>query len=420
MCLPAGAGAPRAVAVRGPGEAAAGAQCVAGGVGERRRAAVSAAELRARDGVAGAGAWVCVHGEVYDVAPLVPRHPGGAALLRRHLGTDATRAMEERGHSANAYRMLKQYHVGTLVPRPQRSSRNEGGADARQCPGDGAGGAGRSGGGAGGMGGSESSARGGSEPAGHWEIGEATSARLGIDPHRALVWQVGALGDKYSAWVHTPEDVASPRFFVSGWAEALTKTHWWAVPLAWVPVCALTALRAAAIAVAAAASRASETGAEEGIARVASMFTTAVWGAAAPRRAVLACVVFPFGLGALVLWPLLEYAVHRFVFHARTCSWAGNTMHFLLHGCHHKHPMDPLRLVFPPAAAALPVLGLLGVAVLLGERTGSPSARAALLAAHAGTVAGYVAESVPVAASSAKGDRMRACVAPPATNDRTK
>ena len=66
-------------------------------------------------------------------------------------------------------------------------------------------------------------------------------------------------------------------------------------------------------------------------------------------------------------------------------------MHFLLHGCHHKHPMDPLRLVFPPAAAALPVLGLLGVAVLLGERTGSPSARAALLAAHAGTVAGYVA-----------------------------
>ena len=52
-------------------------------------------------------------------------------------------------------------------------------------------------------------------------------------------------------------------------------------------------------------------------------------------------------------------------------------MHFLLHGCHHKHPMDPLRLVFPPAAAALPVLGLLGVAVLLGERTGSPSARAA-------------------------------------------
>lgn len=34
-------------------------------------------------------------------------------------------------------------------------------------------------------------------------------------------------------------------------------------------------------------------------------------------------------------------------------SCRGNTMHYLLHGCHHKHPMDGLRLVFPPAAAAI-------------------------------------------------------------------
>ncbi|RVW30084.1 Dihydroceramide fatty acyl 2-hydroxylase FAH1 [Vitis vinifera] len=31
----------------------------------------------------------------------------------------------------------------------------------------------------------------------------------------------------------------------------------------------------------------------------------------------------------------------------------GNTIHYLLHGCHHKHPMDGLRLVFPPAGAAV-------------------------------------------------------------------
>ncbi|WZZ39824.1 hypothetical protein YC2023_036083 [Brassica napus] len=31
----------------------------------------------------------------------------------------------------------------------------------------------------------------------------------------------------------------------------------------------------------------------------------------------------------------------------------GNTAHYLLHGCHHKHPMDHLRLVFPPAATAV-------------------------------------------------------------------
>ncbi|KAK2966444.1 hypothetical protein RJ640_009541 [Escallonia rubra] len=32
---------------------------------------------------------------------------------------------------------------------------------------------------------------------------------------------------------------------------------------------------------------------------------------------------------------------------------AGNTVHYLIHGCHHKHPMDGLRLVFPPAATAI-------------------------------------------------------------------
>lgn len=30
-----------------------------------------------------------------------------------------------------------------------------------------------------------------------------------------------------------------------------------------------------------------------------------------------------------------------------------NTLHYLIHGCHHKHPMDGLRLVFPPAATAV-------------------------------------------------------------------
>ncbi|KAM1107848.1 hypothetical protein TB2_004436 [Malus domestica] len=35
----------------------------------------------------------------------------------------------------------------------------------------------------------------------------------------------------------------------------------------------------------------------------------------------------------------------------------GNTMHYLLHGYHHMNPMDAMRLVFPPEAAA--VLSLL-------------------------------------------------------------
>lgn len=34
-------------------------------------------------------------------------------------------------------------------------------------------------------------------------------------------------------------------------------------------------------------------------------------------------------------------------------SCRGNTLHYLLHGCHHKHPMDGYRLVFPPTFATM-------------------------------------------------------------------
>lgn len=30
-----------------------------------------------------------------------------------------------------------------------------------------------------------------------------------------------------------------------------------------------------------------------------------------------------------------------------------NTLHYIFHGCHHKHPSDRLRLVFPPVAASI-------------------------------------------------------------------
>jgi sterol desaturase/sphingolipid hydroxylase (fatty acid hydroxylase superfamily) len=45
----------------------------------------------------------------------------------------------------------------------------------------------------------------------------------------------------------------------------------------------------------------------------------------------------------------MEYSFHRFVFHGAPRSRAGITLHFVLHGCHHKAPMDGLRLVFPPS-----------------------------------------------------------------------
>ena len=52
-----------------------------------------------------------------------------------------------------------------------------------------------------------------------------------------------------------------------------------------------------------------------------------------------------------VLWTILEYTFHRFLFHIDhllpDANWA-LMLHFLLHGIHHYLPMDRLRLVMPP------------------------------------------------------------------------
>lgn len=52
-----------------------------------------------------------------------------------------------------------------------------------------------------------------------------------------------------------------------------------------------------------------------------------------------------------VVWTILEYTLHRFLFHIDyylpDAPWA-LTLHFMLHGIHHYLPMDRLRLVMPP------------------------------------------------------------------------
>ncbi|CAO3593459.1 unnamed protein product [Absidia cylindrospora] len=58
-----------------------------------------------------------------------------------------------------------------------------------------------------------------------------------------------------------------------------------------------------------------------------------------------------FGLGVL-FWTLLEYILHRFLFHLDDLlpdHPIALLVHFTLHGIHHHMPMDRLRLVMPPA-----------------------------------------------------------------------
>jgi dihydroceramide fatty acyl 2-hydroxylase len=56
-------------------------------------------------------------------------------------------------------------------------------------------------------------------------------------------------------------------------------------------------------------------------------------------------------VAGLLIWTLSEYWLHRKVFHWDPDHPIGHRLHFIIHGVHHDHPNDRLRLVMPPGAS---------------------------------------------------------------------
>jgi dihydroceramide fatty acyl 2-hydroxylase len=87
--------------------------------------------------------------------------------------------------------------------------------------------------------------------------------------------------------------------------------------------------------------------------------------------------------GGYALWTLSEYWIHRVIFHFEPEEGIGARLHWMVHGVHHDHPNDPLRLVMPPAVSVpLAALFLLLFVVILGTPTA--------WATGAGFLAGYL------------------------------
>lgn len=87
----------------------------------------------------------------------------------------------------------------------------------------------------------------------------------------------------------------------------------------------------------------------------------------------------------VIAWTLLEYTLHRWLFHRRPTSWhVDKVQMYMMHGYHHDYPNDPWRLVAPPIMAWPVALIVTGVYVLL---FGTPAG----LALMAGTMMGYLA-----------------------------
>nr|POE82804.1 dihydroceramide fatty acyl 2-hydroxylase fah1 [Quercus suber] len=110
-----------------------------------------------------------------------------------------------------------------------------------------------------------------------------------VDLNKPLVYQVGYLGESYQEWVHQPiVSKEGPRFFESDFWEFLTRTVWWAIPVIWLPVVCWA------------------------ISKSIQM------GVSLPLIAFLVvCGIF--------LWTLIEYTLHRFLFHIDTKSYCSGT-----------------------------------------------------------------------------------------------
>src|SRR5919106_757698 len=50
-------------------------------------------------------------------------------------------------------------------------------------------------------------------------------------------------------------------------------------------------------------------------------------------------------------WTLSKYWIHRVIFHFEPEDGLGAKLHWMIHGVHHDHPNDPMRLVMPPSAS---------------------------------------------------------------------
>jgi len=152
-----------------------------------------------------------------------------------------------------------------------------------------------------------------------------------VDVTKPILPQIPALGRKYSPWVHSQIGLKDITIF-DNYLENFSRYPWWYIFVMWPPFM-IFALNVSV--------------------RSAGFFTT----------------VFNFFIGCFS-WAIVEYVLHRFVFHMETYSTFWNKFHFFAHGIHHITPNDSSRLTFPPMFSAAIASGIYQVTTVVEHDTG--------------------------------------------------
>ncbi|KAI8976187.1 hypothetical protein BDB01DRAFT_899348 [Pilobolus umbonatus] len=245
--------------------------------------------------------WVIYNEKVYDITEFAQDHPGGDDILLEYGGKDVTMVMSDmdiHDHSASSFEMMEDYMIGTVKLTEKETLHR------RRLE----------------ILGQEKESKTFSELDFKPAVTDAqTDVKTNqfLDLNKPLVPQMFQLRftrEHYLEQVHKPRYLNRPAdFFGHPLLEPLSKTVWWVVPLFWLPYVGY------------------------------NLYQSMHYG-----NLPLTVVFFLFGI---LIWTLLEYILHRFLFHFDDRMPQHQLMyllHFVLHGFHHYLPMDRLRLVVPP------------------------------------------------------------------------
>ena len=287
--------------------------------------------------------YVTIGTKVYDITDFLEDHPGGGDLIVQYGGKDVKEAMEDpisHTHSEAAWEVLDDHLIGFVATEKvleavKKSSdpfavlplepsakgmeelwRADGAAaddvrardEAR-------------------MNGKESTDKKVYETTGMSsaeDLSKDTDASQDFKRHKFLdlnkpllmqIWFGGFSKEFYLEQVHRPRHYkggeSAPLF--GNFLEPLSKTPWWVVPMVWLP--------------------------------------PVIYGTYLATQNLNPLAVPAYWIFGLCFWTIVEYGLHRCLFHVDHYlpdNRAALTLHFLLHGIHHYLPMDRLRLVMPP------------------------------------------------------------------------
>ena len=276
--------------------------------------------------------YITIGRNVYDVTEFVEDHPGGGDLILDYAGKDVEEIMKDEishEHTEAAYEILADYHIGLITTdSPAFGKAKASGVDINDTL---------------------------SSPV-YQTTGMSREEDLSVETdytqdfktHKFLdlnkplltqLWYSNFSKEFYLEQIHRPRHYkggkSAPLF--GNFLEPLSLTAWYVVPIIWLPPVLY--------------------GTVVGTNGLNDAFAaTAYW------------------IGGVCLWTLIEYLMHRFLFHvdkyvftpkhrgvtpSLTFSrWlpdnrVGLTLHFLLHGIHHYLPMDRYRLVMPPSLVVI-------------------------------------------------------------------